>query len=265
MNNIIYNGQSLRDLGFAVKNHPVHSVAERDLEFVSVVGRSGDQIIDNYRYKNVDIPPYEINMLDFDRLQNTDENERRLIDWLMTGDGCYKRFEDSTVPGYFCNAICTNIGEIRRNDINGFLNTSIQFNREPFWYSNEGQNALEFEGLRNHETITVFNPERYYSQPYIKISINMNIDVSGFPKLTVNGKLYSLHMDCFKDFTSIEIDSEKADVFSGNVDRNYDANFDYFPILQPGENTISMAIRDNYIHVDDVVFDIKVIPRWRRL
>ena len=168
MNNIIYNGQSLRDLGFAVKNHPVHSVADRDLEFASVIGRSGDYIVDNYRYKNVDIPPYEINMLDFDRLQNTDENERRLIDWLMTGDGSYKRFEDSTVPGYFCKAICTNIGEIQRNDINGFLNTSLQFNREPFWYSNEGQNVIEFKGSRTD--FTIINPERYYSEPYIKIA-----------------------------------------------------------------------------------------------
>ena len=103
MNDIIYNGQSLRDLGYAVKTFPVHTVAERDMEFSSVISRSGDIIIDNKRYKNVDIPPYEINMIDFDRLQNTDANERRLIDWLMAGDAEYNILEDSTVPGYFCN------------------------------------------------------------------------------------------------------------------------------------------------------------------
>lgn len=255
MNDIIYNGQSLRDLGFAIKNHPVHSVAERDLEFVSVVGRSGDYIVDNYRYKNVDIPPYEINMLDFDRLQNTDENERRLIDWLMTGDGSYKRFEDSTVPGYFCNAMCTNIGEIQRNDINGFLNTSIQFNREPFWYSKEGQNPIEFEGSRTDYSI--FNPENYYSQPYIKITADRS--TVGETNLLINGTAYNLsEIDGY-----IEIDSEKADVFCGDTDFNNVARFDYFPILKPGENTISIWVRAS--SASSYVFNVRIIPRWRRL
>lgn len=261
MNNIIYNGQSLRDLGFAVKNHPVHSVAERDLEFASVIGRSGDYIVDNYRYKNVDIPPYEINMLDFDRLQNTDENERRLIDWLMTGDGSYKRFEDSTVPGYFCKAICTNIGEIQRNDINGFLNTSLQFNREPFWYSNEGQNVIEFEGSRTD--FTIINPERYYSEPYIKITADRS--TVGETDLLINGTAYKLSQIGGATFTNgyIEIDSEKADVFCGDDDYNSVARFDYFPILQPGENTISIWVRAS--SGSSYVFDIQLIPRWRRL
>ena len=263
MNNIIYNGQSLRDLGFAVKNHPVHSVADRDLEFASVIGRSGDYIVDNYRYKNVDIPPYEINMLDFDRLQNTDENERRLIDWLMTGDGSYKRFEDSTVPGYFCKAICTNIGEIQRNDINGFLNTSLQFNREPFWYSNEGQNVIEFEGSRTD--FTIINPERYYSEPYIKITPANYSSGIGETDLLVNGIAYKFNQLVSNPSVDpfIEIDSEKADVFCGNTDKNTYARFDYFPILQPGENTISIWVRGS--SGASIIFDVQIIPRWRRL
>lgn len=260
MNDITYNGQSLRDLGFAIKNHPVHSVAERDVEFASVIGRSGDYIVDNYRYKNVDIPPYEINMLDFDRLQNTDENERKLIDWLMTGDGSYKRFEDSTVPGYFCNAMCTGIGELQRNDISGFLETSIQFNREPFWYSKAGQKMIEFQASRVDTVI--YNPESYYSEPYIKITADRTV---GETDLLVNGVAYKINLigGAGSANNAIEIDSEKADVFSGNVDKNTYVSFDYFPLLKPGENTISIWVRAG--SASSLVFDVQIIPRWRRL
>ena len=85
INDLIFNGKSLRNIGFVVSHFPIHSVAKRDIEFKSVLGRSGDVIVDNQRFHNVDMPPYEINTYDLRWMNNKDKLERALIDWLMTG------------------------------------------------------------------------------------------------------------------------------------------------------------------------------------
>lgn len=253
MNNIIYNGTSLRDLGFAVKKFPVHTVAERDLSFNSVIGRSGDIIVDNKRFNNVDMN-YEINMIDFDRLQNTDVNERRLIDWLMTGDSDYKVLEDSTVPGYFCYALCTGIGDLQQNGLNGFIDTSISFNRMPYWYSKEGQIKQTFEALSTEQTI--INPEKFTSEPYFKIISNGQ--AVGPWNLIVNGESYSF-TGCGNYY--IEIDSERYDIYEGTVNRNGYALTNYMPVFKPGINTFyvegTASIRN--------ILRMEIIPRWRRL
>lgn len=254
MNDIIYNGQSLRDLGYAVKTFPVHTVAERDMEFSSIIGRSGDIIVDNKRFHNVDMN-YEINMIDIDRLQNTDVNERRLIDWLMSGDAEYKNFEDSTVPGYFCKAICKNIGEIARNGLNGYIDTAISFNRQPFWYSKVGQKKQTFEASKTEQTIT--NPEKFISEPYFKITA----DLSGIGEtsLIVNGEPYTLA----NSPSYIEIDSEEYNVFQGTVDCNDYAKFNYMPFFKPGVNTFAVEAKSSAMQKH--ILSVEIIPRWRRL
>ena len=254
MNDIIYNGQSLRDLGYAVKTFPVHTVAERDMEFSSIIGRSGDIIVDNKRFHNVDMN-YEINMIDIDRLQNTDVNERRLIDWLMAGDAEYKIFEDSTVPGYFCKAICKNIGEIARNGLNGYIDTAISFNRQPFWYSKIGQKKLTFSASKTEQTI--INPEKFISEPYFKITTDGTS--VGETSLIVNGEPYTF--ETITDY--IEIDSEKYNVFKGNVDYNVHAKFNYMPFFKPGVNTFAVEAKSSAMQKH--ILSVEIIPRWRRL
>lgn len=254
MNDIIYNGQSLRDLGYAVKTFPVHTVAERDMEFSSIIGRSGDIIVDNKRFHNVDMN-YEINMIDIDRLQNTDVNERRLIDWLMSGDAEYKIFEDSTVPGYFCKAICKNISEIARNGLNGYIDTAISFNRQPFWYSKAGQKKQTFEASKTEQTIT--NPEKYISEPYFKITTDgANLGVTA---LVVNGEPYTLTN--LMDY--VEIDSEAYRTFKGSEDKDIDTHYNYMPFFKPGVNTF--AVETKASSMQSHILSVEIIPRWRRL
>lgn len=254
MNDIIYNGQSLRDLGYAVKTFPVHTVAERDMEFSPIISRSGDIIVDNKRFHNVDMN-YEINMIDIDRLQNTDVNERRLIDWLMAGDAEYKIFEDSTVPGYFCKAICKNISEIARNGLNGYIDTAISFNRQPFWYSKIGQKKLTFSASKTKQTI--INPEKYISEPYFKITTDgTNV---GETALVVNGEPYTLTY--LMDY--VEIDSEAYRTLKGSEDKDIDAHYNYMPFFKPGVNTFAVEAR--FSAMQKHILSVEIIPRWRRL
>ena len=54
MHDFTFNGQSLLSLGGRIVQPPVHTVARRSTERVKLYGRSGDEIIDNESYDNVD-------------------------------------------------------------------------------------------------------------------------------------------------------------------------------------------------------------------
>ncbi len=213
INDLIFNGK----------------VAKRDIEFKSVLGRSGDVIVDNQRFHNVDMPPYEINTYDLRWMNNKDKLERALIDWLMTGDGSYKVLEDKTKPGYFTYAVCTEIGEISTNHLDGYLATSINFNRQPFWFSHAGQKAIEWSGSTSQHIV---NPEPYTALPIITIS------GSGYMILTVNGVDYNC----------------------GSTDADSYISSDYFPSLRTGTNHIRV-----WTNQGATIGACSLIPRWRRL
>lgn len=249
MNDLIYNGTSLRKLGFAVSHFPVHSVAQRDLEFKSVYGRSGDVIVDNQRFKNVDMPPYEINTYALDLLQNKELLERRLIDWLMGGDGSYKVLEDSTKPGYFTRAVCTEIGELTTNNLNGYLATSVRFNREPFWYLKSGQVPVEWTGTSPQ---VIENPEPYTAFPVI------TIEGEGYMILTVNGTDFNITLT--QNNPRIVLDCENMHAYNSNGSMDGYFSGDYFPVLRVGTNHLRV-----WTERSATIGACSLIPRWRRL
>lgn len=262
MNNIIYGGKSLLELGFAVKGFPIHHVAARDMEFSPVLGRSGDVIRDNQRYLNVETE-YEINTVYHDILQNKSLLERRLADWLLSGAGEYRRFEDTTVPGCYTKAICTGIGEIATNHLDGFLSTVISFNRVPFWYTYEGERerVLEYTDndhiLSSYVSIILENPENYSALPYIKIK------GEGHFKLRVNTSEVLIYLPSTENHTNyIELDSETQQATMGDTSMSSYISADYMPILTTGQNVIRLEGQQGYA---PYLENITVIPRWRRL
>ncbi len=246
MKDLIYNGKSLNEMGFSIKTPPARTVAERDISFSSITGRSGDIIVDNKRYKNVDMPPYEINSIPYlVTAEDTESLARELIDWLAPNDDNYKILRDDYNPGYFCYAVCTSIGEIS-SKLNKHIDTSITFNRQPFWYSDLGQKKFtttktEFE---------LNNPEIYTAEPYIKIN------GSGTIALSVNGISYQARN--VVDY--IEYDTAQQSVFKDTQNCSSLVNFDYLPIFKPGTNNILIHPKNGA-----VFSSIEIIPKWRRL
>lgn len=246
MKDLIYNGKSLNSLGFAIKTRPIYTVASRSISFQSVLGRSGDVIIDNQRYDNVEMS-YSINSIPhLVTAGSSQELAQALIDWLTPSDGEYKILRDDWHRGYFCEAICTNIGEIANNLFLG-LDTTIKFNRKPFWYSEQGQNIkIINKEKRNY----IYNPEIYNAEPLIKIYGRGNID------LVVNGDYYQLkNIDEY-----IVIDSETGNATKDGVMHNEVASFDYPPVFVSGDNSVKI------IPWAGATFTkAEIIPRWRRL
>lgn len=234
INQFTYKGKrSYDDMCLVIVETPSRIFAERDIEFISVPGRSGDLLYDNLRYKNIE-KKYKValfsDILDFSSIT------RRVSAWLQATPGYYK-LTDTYDPNYFYYACYR--GHIDIADILQKIGTStLKFNCKPFKYSFSGQNTLTFT-----EPCALFNSEFFPSFPYIKITGR------GTVTLTVNNSAFT-----FTDIDEyIEIDSEIMNAYKGIVSQNNKMRGSGFPILSPGKNNISW--------VGDVE-KLEIIPRW---
>lgn len=251
MNDLIYDGQSLNSKGFAIKTYPIHKVAERDITFVSTASRDGDVIVDNMRYKNVEMS-YQVNSIPHLTTLGQSALIRDFIEWLTPKNGEYKIFRDDFNKGYFCKAICTSIGEIS-NNLSKYIDTTLTFIRTPFWYSDSGENKFTITQADTYYEVN--NPEAYASQPTIKIY--------GLGELTliINSKEYTVSIP--KNYGYIELDTENQSAHVGNISYDKNTFFDYFPTLKPGVNFIKCVPYQNSTSAK--LNQIELIPHWRRL
>lgn len=247
MNNLSYNGQSLNEKGFAIKTYPKYKIAERDIDFESIIGLNGDVITDNMRFKNVEMT-YEINSIPYlTPYKNPQDVIRDLANWLVS-DGKYKILRDDYNEGYFCKAVCTSIGEIS-NVLSKYMDTVLTFSREPFWYSDKGQEKI----IYTDNSFEIHNPELFTSEPLIRIygknALNLNI----------NGKDYNFNIP--PGIPYIDLDTEIQSAFQNKNNLNNNVHFDYMPIFQPGVNTVTISLNGTSSSYEKT----EIIPRWRRL
>ena len=231
MNYFSFNNLSAADFGLYVAEKDIYSAPAYDQQFVSVPGRNGDVVIDNGRYNNVDIS-YTC------YCKNLSANVSNIKLWL-----CQPRYfkrTDSYDPLYFRYAAFASklkVDELLRN----VGKAELVFNCKPFRYSVAGQTK---QTLTASGTVT--NPESFPSLPYIKIT------GSGAVTLTIGAKAYSFASVP----TYLEIDSELMSCYKGSALYNNRIGFAEFPVLQPGNNSISWT---------GSVTKVEIIPNWRTL
>lgn len=245
MHNLIYNGNSLNDLGFAIKDRPFYKVASRDIEFQKVCGGDGDIIVDNDNYNNVEVE-YNINTLSFLSPEKDPQIiAQKVIDSFFYSNGKYNVLRDTYNVGYFTHAICVSPSDLKQIGKYHF-ETVLKFSRKPYWYSDIGQETLCF----NSHSLVLYNPEKYTAKPYIK--------VIGTGAFTL--KINSIEIYISKCTDYIEIDCEKYNVKKGKVNKNDVVQGDYLPFFKAGENYITLT-PDN----EDNSFSLEITPNWRRL
>ena len=253
MKDLIYDGVSLNQMGLAIKNKQPYKVAERDLTFETVTARNGDVIVDNLRYKNIEMN-YQVNSIPHRvSADNTSQLVREFIEAFAPRNSEYKILRDDYNPGYFTHAICTNIGEINHT-IKNHIDATLTFNRKPFWYSDIGAKTAESSDSK----IILDNPEKFNAEPYIRLYA-----YGGEITVCVNGVDYIINLTGITSGEApyIELDTELQSAFYGEVNRNQRVNFNYFPVLIPGENVIEIKLTGT----KTVYKGIEIIPRWRRL
>lgn len=229
----IFKNKSSLELDLYILEKSNVKGAERDIEFQSVPGRDGDLIIDNGRYKNVNVS-YKLEMLttsDAEFLSNV-----KILKNTLLSESGYFYLWDTYDPYYFRKASFT--GEVEINQDNRKNTCDISFNCKPYKYLLTGQNkiTLTASGYTN-------NTEYISSLPYIKITGSGNITLS-------------INDDDFV-FTAvdeyIEIDSETMNVYKDTVSQNQKMTGSNFPKLASGAN---------YITWSGTVTSVEIIPRW---
>lgn len=236
-NQFIYNNKrSYDDMCLIITETPPFVIAERDITFTSIPGKSGDLIEDNGRYKNVTMPytvailsdPFNLPLL-----------VKKIAAWLAAPGG-YFILSDTYDPNYFRYAKYS--GNIDIADILLKIGTAkLNFNCKPYKYSFDGQRivTIDTSGI-------LYNPEDFASVPYIKITGRGNIMLS-----IGNSSFAFNNVDEY-----IEVDGEIMAAYRGMELQNDKISFASFPILAPGANHITTAGN---------VSKIEIVPRWRAL
>lgn len=231
---IIFNGHSSKDCHIQVEQPPGYDFPERDYESVHIPGRNGDLIIDNGAYKNVN-REYEISIGDLDKKFPFMANAISV--WLHSATG-YARLEDSYEPEYYRMAMYTEEGNIENLLFHG-AKVTITFNCKPQRFLKSGDKTKIFK-----KSGVIKNPTAFESLPIIT--------VKGSGDGTVDIGKYKVQIKNIN--SSIVINSDVQDAYSGQTNRNLDVTLNNgFPILEPGNNTISFS---------GGVTSLEVIPKW---
>lgn len=229
---------SYDDLGLIITDKDVYKIAERDIQTVSIPGRSGDLIIDNGKYKNVEIS-YECAIA-------SDVDDALIV-------LSYNLFPLLNKNLYIKDTY--NTGFLRFGTIKGGIDiseelritgkTKISFNCNPYKFLVDGFLPLEFNSsVLSRNTM---NLGTFPSSPLIVIPGS----TSNFT-LTIGSKSYS-----FSNIpaTTIYVDCEKRLITdsSGNVCNSCLSGTE-FPTIPTGFVTISTT--------NPGATSILVIPRW---
>lgn len=164
-NSFTFDGKnSYTDFGLLINKKTINEIPERDLEIVEVPGRDGEIVIDNGRYKNMDVKYTVV-------LQDTKVDSRRIAAWLTIPR--YAILRDTYRPDAFRYAIVKN--KINIEDLlDGYGACEITFSCLPYLYYNDGSefvktvysgaSAIDLESLvMGGATSKTFDWKHYYS------------------------------------------------------------------------------------------------------
>lgn len=243
INWLVFQDFDSRDHNVFVRKKNTFDRTGRDLSFISVPGRDGDIVIDNKKHKNIEIE-YELSLFatQFSEISENENFFYSLEDMkrVLVEDGKYYNLYDSYTPEYYRKACLIEGLEVDNGEHWSVGQFSLTFNCKPFLYRIDGD---EKQTITAKNTV-LYNPEMYDSLPYIKIYGNGDI------YLHIGGGQYN-----FLNVTGfVECDSDSMNVYKQMTNKNNDYQANSFPVLSPGNNTISWAGN---------VSKIEITPRWR--
>lgn len=227
---VSFNGVRSEEYGILAVKRPNIQKASKDIESLSIPGRSGILTVDNERYEPVVIP-VEFNFAS--KENKWSETLRRAARWL-SGSG---RLEFTDDTDYFYKVYFVEIKSVER-ELKRIARFRAEFNCDPFVYLKDG--AREY-GPKNVE----YNPYYTAHPEYL-------ITGEGVCMLTVNGK--SMRANVGQNLT-INTELMMSYRIDGTM-QNTAVTGDYQDLyLKEGSNQISISSG----------FQLKVRPNWRSL
>lgn len=227
-----WNGKKSSDFGIIIKHKEIYKSPARDVDFVEVPGQDGEVILDNGRYKNVDVN-YQV------RVKNVKSKLLEIANWLSAVG--YQKLIDSDDSTHYRMAARTGSVDWNYLGKGEWADLEIAFNCKPWRYLTSGDSQIQ-----KTEAFTVINPTSYDALPRLAF-----VRTSPYGAITVhiNNKSYTFTSN---SKTPIRIDSTLQ-----TAEPAANANFDDFPVLKAGENSISWTGGN--------VSEVYLVPHWREL
>ena len=256
MHDFSFDGVSLSSFAGRILQAPVHTVASRNITRVKIYGQSGDEIIDNGSYDNVDFS-LKIGFLPHLTQYTAQQLARAVIDWLAPRQDGYYVYRDTLNAGYFTRACLTNFAEIKR-ELRTYLTATLKFTRVPFWYSDVGAQPV----AANNGAVTLTNPEIYSAEPIYHFeytgTAGNNIWMNVWNGSTFVGRFY-----VSSTWKTHYIDSVEKQHYTFVDNQRYYPDTLLFPNLPPNAQTRITSQLVNY--GAGVNYTLEITPNWRRL
>lgn len=224
------DGKLTSDFGIFISGIGIYNAPERDIDSVSIPGRNGDLIIDNGRFKDVEITyPCCI-------VQEFANKFGAFKSYLLSRRGHF-RLEDDYDADHYRKAYYKNSIEPETQILHRVGKFNITFICDPrrFLKSGDNVNVLTSNG-------SLFNPTYYESKPLIR-AYGTGYFYIGSIKTTITAA---------NEYT--DIDCEIMDAFKGATNCNGNVSCDDFSNLglEPGENNITLS----------GITKLEITPRW---
>lgn len=205
----------------------VYGAPERDLDYISVPGRNGDLVIDNGRYKNLEVL-YECGLIDIHDIDAVKA-------WLYNGAG-YRELTDTYDPDHFRYASFAGPvnPETWRNRVGQF---EVIFNCKPFRYRKDGLTPITLTASGS-----VYNAY-HRSEPKLVIYGTAGTVTIGTQTITLTA---------IDEYVTID----GGNAFKGTTNKNNTVSMPDQLFLLPGENAITIG---------EGISSMEIIPRWCEL
>ncbi len=258
MEDIFFAGHWLSEFGGRLTASPQKEIAEYDYEMIEIPGRSGNIYLDNNRYKNVPMQR-EINLVNKTRIRSSQQVDK-FLDWIAYARG-YQEFRDTLHPRASTRAVLQNIGEVVR-EIPRLHRSVLSFDREPFWYSDDGQIYRQARLTDNKYTVELINPYGLAAAASYQISMQ---PCTASIRISVNGSIaYYENLTFSAELNSLFIDGKNQQVMLKNGATIRRLNVDEPAALAPNEkNIVEIYFADSSSL--QYVTSVRACPNWRFL
>lgn len=230
LNFFTLDGKCSKDFGVYISGDGTYNAPERDVETEDIPGRNGNLIIDNHRFKNI-----ELTYPAFIRT-NFGEAAEAVRAWLGAVAG-YRRLEDTYHPNQYRMARFSGNIEFETRVLNRSGEFDLIFDCKPQRFLKSGEVAIP----ANKET-SVYNPTPFDALPLIRVYGTAGTLEVG--NIAVEIKSIDGYVD---------IDSDTQNAYKGTVNCNSNIYAPDFPILPAGRTGIRFSGN---------IEKIEIRPRW---
>ena len=239
MNYFEYKGIRSSDMGLRIESKNIFSGPEYEVDFLSIPGRDGDLIAGSGRFPNVQVT-YSV-FIPAKTISELSQKITAVKAWLYSGLNSYHTLSDTYDTAFFRHAVFAGKLDIE-DELNRIGIFTISFSCKPFRYDEAGTESITLSAGE-----VLLNPYPFTSKPILHIEGN------GKGTLTIQSEGSNSTWNFTSIDSYVEVDSEQMNFYKDAEPKNDTVSGDGFPLLYPGENTVSFS---------GSITAVTVIPRW---